>query len=58
MILATVKKLDQKNRTHIPIGYMKLVGIKENSNVVVTVDSKTKQITITVPDEECSEGDA
>lgn len=56
MVLATIKKLDQKNRTHIPRGYLKLVGIEENGNVVITVDSKTKQIIITGPEEECDGG--
>lgn len=37
MTLATIKKLDQKNRLHIPTKYLQLCGIAENSEVLVKV---------------------
>lgn len=37
MTLATIKKLDQKNRLHIPTKYLQLCGIDENSEVLVKV---------------------
>lgn len=37
MTLATIKKLDQQNRLHIPTKYLQLCGIDENSEVLVKV---------------------
>lgn len=36
--IGDVVKLDQKNRLHIPKNVMRLLGIDDNSSVIVTVD--------------------
>lgn len=46
MWLSDITKLDQKNRTHIPSTYLRLIGIKDNSYVQVTVDTERKCIEI------------
>ena len=46
-ILATLRKLDQKNRVHIPTKYLHLVGIEEGSEITITCDSKQGTIFIT-----------
>lgn len=46
MWLSDITKLDQKNRTHIPSTYLRLIGIKDNSYVQVTVDTERKRIEI------------
>lgn len=43
-VLTTIKKLDQKNRLHIPAKYLELVGIEENSEVLITCDSRQRAI--------------
>lgn len=46
MWLSDITKLDQKNRTHIPSTYLRLIGIKDNSYVQVMVDTERKCIEI------------
>lgn len=46
MWLSDIMKLDQKNRTHIPSTYLRLIGIKDNSYVQVMVDTERKRIEI------------
>lgn len=36
--IGDVVKLDQKNRLHIPKNVMRVLGIDDNSSVIVTVD--------------------
>lgn len=54
MTLATIKKLDQKNRLHIPTKYLRLCGIDENSEVLVKViyDKDSGEIRIQRSDEQ------
>jgi DNA-binding transcriptional regulator/RsmH inhibitor MraZ len=46
MILSEIKTMDQKNRLHINHNYLKLLGIENNSSVVVTVDGESERIII------------
>lgn len=46
MWLSDITKLDQKNRTHIPSTYLRLIGIKDNSYVQIMVDTERKRIEI------------
>lgn len=46
MLLSDITKLDQKNRTHIPSTYLRLINIKDNSYVQVMVDTERKCIEI------------
>ena len=46
MQLSDITKLDQKNRTHIPSTYLRLIGIEDNAYVQVMVDTERKRIEI------------
>lgn len=46
MWLSDITKLDQKNRTHIPSTYLRLIGIENNAYVQVMVDTERKRIEI------------
>lgn len=46
MWLSNIMKLDQKNRTHIPSTYLRLIGIEDNSYVQIMVDTERKRIEI------------
>ena len=46
MRLSDITKLDQKNRTHIPSTYLRLIGIENNAYVQVMVDTERKRIEI------------
>lgn len=46
MTLAEIKQLDQKNRLHINTQYLDFCDIRENSKVLVSVNTSTKTITI------------
>lgn len=46
MWLSDITKLDQKNRTHIPSTYLRLIDIKDNAYVQVMVDTERKRIEI------------
>lgn len=46
MWLSDITKLDQKNRTHIPSTYLRLISIKDNSYVQIMVDTERKRIEI------------
>ena len=49
-VLTTIKKLDQKNRLHIPAKYLELVGIEENSEVLITCDSRQRAVFLSALD--------
>lgn len=46
MVLAELKQFDQKNRLHINCQYLELCGIPKNGNVIISVNTKTKTITV------------
>ena len=46
MTLAEIKQLDQKNRLHINMQYLNFCNIRENSKVLISVNTNTKTITI------------
>lgn len=46
MQLSDITKLDQKNRTHIPSTYLRLIGIEDNAYVQVMVDTERRRIEI------------
>lgn len=46
MRLSDIIKLDQKNRTHIPSTYLRLIGIEDNAYVQVMVDTERRRIEI------------
>lgn len=46
MWLSDITKLDQKNRTHIPSTYLRLIDIEDNSYVQIMVDTERKRIEI------------
>lgn len=45
-VLSAIKKLDQKNRLHIPQQYLELLGIAPNSKVAITCDKRGGFITV------------
>lgn len=46
MWLSDITKLDQKNRTHIPSIYLRLIGIEDNAYVQIMVDTERRRIEI------------
>lgn len=49
MVLREKRKLDHKNRLHIPMEYIEGVGGRENGEVYVQFDERTRRIEIFFP---------